>query len=252
LSGQYPTPVDDVFVGLSVDATTCGCSCGAVTGVTCPSSAVLIERDNCTQFLFDPDTQAVGSDCVRVNAPVTWPAFTTSASPDLSSAQCTATATESFPDPEWANLARTCSGAAGDACEAEGECVDAGGDFADVCIYQNGDLSCPGECPVKVLGRDGFSDTRDCADTCACTDPQAACPGTVSFYSESEDTGFPTCPGAVQATRNVGTCADSPEISNPSARYTPAGFVSQGCTASTPAPTGLVTPDGATTICCLS
>ncbi len=244
-AANHPTQIGDFFGGLDGGTATCGCSCGAATGIVCSASSSACYNSSClavcnsalghtTQSLSPTagcSQTAAGGSAIHVGNPA-----------PTNMGSCQPQTNNSIPTPTFADAARVCGGAATTTvgCGANELCTPEGGaDFARMCIAQSGDLTCLDPFySVKHLLAAGFTDGRSCS-TCGCNPAVSTCGGAIDFSSNS-------CSILVDAI-NAGACAASPGAGlfinyNPS----PSGT----CGATGGMLSGSVTEQGPLTLCC--
>jgi hypothetical protein len=184
--GEFPALVhDELHTGLQASAAVCDCECGDVVGASC-GAATLEESGNfCVAVVLDPVQHVLNpGSCSFVNIPANeWSVI----APTLQTggASCSPQATEDIPEAEWDSSVRSCAVPAGDACDG-GTCAPTpSGDFADVCVWIDGEASCPaGPYSEARPAHGSFADDRDCS-ACGCGTPSGTCGGEVVLTDQS-------------------------------------------------------------------
>jgi len=175
--------------------------------------------------------------------------------PSVAGGTCTATGgVAGKPMPKWAAAAAACHGTRqGAGCAGSQVCMPkpANPFKGHVCIEQPGDVACPaGSFSSKTVYFNDFDDTRGCTG-CQCGPASGgSCEITLTLYSDQAANVCTTAVGTVK----TGQCADL--LGNPGifgwtdqVSKQPSGGSCQPTAPS--APTGMVTPKGPTTFCCL-
>lgn len=242
--GEFPSVVhDELHTGLSGPAASCDCDCGDVVGASCGAATLQEEGNMCIVFLPDPEEFVLDPGaCVFVNngpgeMSVTPPPLTTAG------ASCAPQPSESIPPATWSGSVRSCAVAPGDACDG-GTCAPTpAGEFDRVCIWIDGDASCPaGPYSESFQAFGDYDDDRDCS-ACTCGSPTGECDGEVVLTDVScGGGGFFVDAIAAGACWDVGSGYSHaqwfPEVD---AACAPAGGNAQGG----------VEPTAAVTFCCV-
>lgn len=222
-------------------AATCGCTCGAATGTSCPSSfsATVFANNACTGSKCDTVTLAVGqctkvgANCNHVNG--------ISATITPTGGSCAAQPTKSVPPRSNEKAVRLCERAelpAQGACKGSQVCVPLPPSpfEARPCIASPGDVACPAFYSYKRVVYSGMTDTRDCS-ACTCNGPAGTC--TASIQVE--------CGGSVKSLANACLALPDPVGVQLMAQPTFAG----SCAPVGGQPIGALAGTGATTLCCV-
>jgi hypothetical protein len=241
---------------------TCGCSCGAPTGVTCGTPRVTYYRDKfCTTTCSGSTTLSAGS-CVR-NGPgfsncddSDVRAFTIGAS-EATGGSCVANATKTVQPAQFGSVARLCGlptdGDGGVTTEAAEKAACGGGTICapladspfaatNHCVVRTGSWMCPAGYPIKRTLYDGTkgTDTRSCS-ACSCGSPTGDCSVDLEAYTGT------TCTGAPSVTSAPAACSTFTQ----STRFIPgAPQVAATCAPSGGTPVGSFVPADPTTVCC--
>jgi hypothetical protein len=244
-SGAFPDEAATLFEGLDAGTASCDCTCIATAVCSTQMNVVGFSGVDCV----GPQGQQSISELVCYNSisdshSVTLGAATTS---------CGAgTVTENIPAPMWSQSVSACDGfAPGDgACDPGETCMPTpGAGFeAGLCYSQVGDHRCPADFPNKTLFYTTFSDTRECASTCSCLGSGASCSVSVTGYAMSSCV---SPQGAKTVFSGGETCVATD--TNAVRSILPGAVVVQDdgtCTPGALNPTGTVTEEGATTVCC--
>ena len=187
----------------------------------------------------------------------------------LAGGTCTSTSqgTINKPTPKYAKSVRACGDPTGDpsGCGATSKCVPTppSGFASNICIYQTGDVACPGGAWAKksVFYTGSITDNRSCG-ACGCGSATGTCTGaTLEIFTDTSCTQEKdTIPGP-----GLGSCtnlkADSTPIAAPacntfggdSRSLKLAGGTASGATCPTTGGTvsGSADPAGPVTFCCL-
>ncbi len=120
---------------------------------------------------------------------------------------------------------------------------------AGVCIWVEGEESCPAEFSERTVYYDEVDDTRSCS-ACSCGDPTGSC-------SEPEVRLHPnnSCACVSAGSCNVGTTCEQlgfDDVNSMDLRVPPELQGQASCEPSDVGPAGDATPSGATTVCCAS
>ncbi len=251
---NFPEPAFEAFDDLQAPPAACDCSCGDPISVGCAAPVL--------------EYHAGDSNCVSVNTDYEVSAFgTCNTSPNQSSGQywevqdpgvtggsCAPTAEVTVPQAVWTSRSLVCGGAS----LVEGTC--GGGETclptppegfeARVCVWQAGDLECPGGFDDgRFVRHAAIDDSRDCA-ACTCGNPTGECNGSVALWAESDcDYQFGVsgnidigggCERGLTATQYSVTAA---EVSNLSVSNV-------SCEASVGTAVGEAEPEDPFTLCC--
>ena len=145
---DYPAPA--LVANSELNAAPAVCSCGCVlANAQCQLFAetednIFIPAESC-------DVPPIEDDCLSAALIAT----------------CSPSPSENVAPLAWGTHASVCEGAdPGDAC-SEGTCFPQPADSGPVCIFQNGDHSCPEEFPDRDVYFLDASDSRGCT-TCGC------------------------------------------------------------------------------------
>lgn len=213
---------------LTAAAGTCGCACGAATGVQCPNSVTAKTGSNCPMSGSDSPSTFDNGTCTFVGSKTAVEIVSAAGV----GGTCPRTATRAIPPVVWGKRGQLCTPSTCD------QICPAPIGFA-VCVWQSGSAaSCPSAYPTKHGFFAGVDDRRDCT-ACNCT-PDYTCTGRLRTSNTSN------C-SVIGVTYSSTTCGQSsaftyvePEIS------APAG----SCRASSSVPTGTATKTGPVTVCC--
>lgn len=247
---SWPTEQQTVNGGLTSEGS-CDCKCADPTGLTCGTASVFDFNTtlSCqTQFNITPRFTITPGQCKVVSwttgdvAKVNNPATT--------GGSCAASADNKLATPTWNDRVRSCGNTtlSQGGCETNEVCAPNGDALFDrVCIYSEGDNTCPVNSPYnqRVVYHGDFTDTRSCGTDCTCESPTGSCNPTIQFASGCG--GGTIFYGQVSPTSNCATINTSSPFatytSNPTGTCTPTN-----ATAST---TGSADPTIPSTYCCL-
>jgi hypothetical protein len=220
------------------------CTCSVDVDVLCTLAGYRTEGSEVCDYrdafqLPTPDT----CDEVVVDDGSLWLYAFTDALPP-----CIAEFTAEIPEVAWTLEVTGCRGAEpGDACDDAGrQCLAEVPDgFSNhLCIFANGDLSCPpGDYIDKTVLYSGADDNRTCG-TCMCGNATGTCTGEFEIFDSEDCSGDPLdsrpanggCTGAVAGVRSLRFDYDGPTACDV---FQP------------PASAGSVAPAGEITYCCL-
>ena len=248
--GDYPQKLYDGVGGLNAPMAICDCQCGSITGATCGSVSITrYSNTNCTTQCVNPTVVVPVGGCVNTTeCGGNWALG--GSSPVGGS--CTPQASKTVTPAQWTEATRACGGGAPSqgACETGQLCVPVPSfPFqTPFCIVRAGDVMCPaGKYKTKRTYYSGFIDTRDCPSSCQCGAPS----------------GIDCNAGAQIITYDQANCSNNvldnfvglpkacqkPNSNTKSVRVTatPAGGT---CPATVVTPSGDVTPQNPTTVCC--
>jgi hypothetical protein len=218
-----------LYDGIDAPAATCGCSCGAPSGVACAFPV-----DTCT--VSGGICQGCGSTPTNISsAACVGGSYQSAGAPTASGGACTASPSTSAPPLSWAGQVRLCTQTAAVPPVPDPSFT--------VCVEQVGAQTCPGLFPSRHLEYTGADDARSCS-ACTCGSPSGVnCGGSWSLYTDGSCQTFFHNYGL-----SFGQCT-SYGTSGGSSMYqaAPSGG---SCTAATVAPTGSALATGAVTICC--
>ncbi len=247
-------PDDSLRLGTDLSADdTCICDC---------SSA--LQSDVCTAFTVDSDpytsgcsnaynpTEYSGTQCLALGSAGTSQRFSVNPPiPDCSSGSYAALGPASFQ-----SVLQICGGATAveGACATTGEiCLPKATALVEsqICIHREGLVDCPAEYPDGQLLYHSLDDGRACPNSCSCTATPGVCSVGMVFFA----TGG--CDGGVRGTRGQ-TSEQSPfcqfggssDYSGVSVTLTADPTVASTCSGTSIPATGLVTGEGAVTVCC--
>ncbi len=236
------TGAESSYNGLAAPAAVCGCTCGPPTGVTCtarigrgcgtcPSARDLTFADQaCGGFFSGCNPSAtlyIGLDA---------PSAGTGGS-------CAPAPSVSVPAIGWNEAVTTCSPVmlTGEGCGPGQVRLPERAGFRQ-CVTRDGDFSCPGAFPDRVLRFRGVVDTRGCS-ACTCSAPTSTCGGVMHVSNGMVD--------GCAAPQAVVPIAQGCQIiaNGGAARYlaAPTG----ACTPAAVTPTGNAMPNQPVTVCCL-
>jgi hypothetical protein len=161
--------------------------------------------------------------------------------PFSSSAGCTAVPDTTVPPLTWEESHRGCGFGAPTTCGDDEVCVPERDAGQRLCVWVEGDATCPATFPERLDTAEDATDNRACG-TCSCGSVSGMCGGAVSITN--------SCPGTLLYSRiSVAACQDAESLPTP--MHASGGFVpSATCPPSTPAPTGAATPTMPRTVCC--
>lgn len=237
--GAYPTDAAlALHGGLSVGTSSCDCSCGSPS-ITCPGPT--LEQQVSATCAGGAYVETLAANvCEAVTVPSGHTISVNQPTPTFGT--CASSSNNNFPVPTWNLEGRACGGAATDGTCQSGEiCVPPAPSGDKLCVYQDGDVSCPtGYYSVKHLFYGQAHDTRDCTK-CGCNSATGQCKGSVVFTSSCSSS---TASGTI----SLGGCG-GPFSNVGAAKYTP-GVHTGSCTPTGGTFSGSVTPTNPVTLCC--
>jgi hypothetical protein len=242
---NYPTDLIDVFAGVNAAPAACTCSCGAPSGATCPSSfTATIYSDHQCGAACDTVTLSDGA-CTNVQG-VCNNAFGISVSPaPTSGGSCAPQASTAASAWSWTSFARGCAPSSPSTpstagCDAGRVCISPAPPGWRSCVYSPGDVACPaGSYSARHVYYGSATDDRGCAP-CSCGAPTGVtCAATVMIGC-----------GTAGQTFAVPTSCTS--LTDPGSVQVVSAPASGGgsCAPSGGEPTGSVSAESPTTICC--
>ncbi len=182
--GAFPDEAASLFAGIQAGSPSCGCGCGSATTV-CPTSIIRSDRSN-----FDcsgPDIAGGRGDldeCYGTSKPLGFGSVVRFGGPATSCGE--GTVTSSIPVPTWSESISLCYGftRGTGACDPGQTCVPIPepGLLDGLCYRQAGDQTCPTGFPNKTIYYVGFSDTRECAESCVCQPSGGRCELTIRKF----------------------------------------------------------------------
>lgn len=169
---------------------------------------------------------------------VTSPPFSTSAS------GCTPVPSTTLPPVAWGASHRGCGIATPTACGDAQVCLPPRESGERLCVYVEGEATCPAAFPVPLATAEGSTDGRSCT-ACTCGAIDGSCGGGISVISSCSGGGSTI----LYADVGVGACTPAVSAATPHAfaNFTPTAT----CPPSTTAPAGEVTPTTVRTVCCV-
>ncbi len=256
-AGGYPTETVNATSGLSASPAVCpGCSCGSPKGVSCQVAAASFYGNNsCAGGAGSLNiVQGICQGFISLSldpSSVRWQSATSGGGACLP----IPSSLPVVPPLEWASRARVCANpAAGGGCWAAACVPRPSPPFAQaVCVYQNGDISCPGTYNQKLVYYQGAVDNRSCTG-CDCQPPTGtSCSGTLKLWTDLN------CQVDETTLTSVGQCAQlGPDPTPPSPpyqtlrsiRYSGGPSGSGSCASLPSTTTGSASPAAPVTFCC--
>ena len=251
-SGLYPDDGVEAFAGFVGPDASCECSCGPPANESCGEVEVRRQgtaSNACLQLGEAP--QVVDGACGALDTSYAGGAFWRVSEFEYSAGACTPERIDSTAPAGFDTRVLACQGASPPgACADEGDvCVPrpVAPFGASVCIWMEGDVTCPtaSDYSVRTLRYQSFDDDRSCT-ACSCGDSMGSCSGGRVTFGQS-------CGGLAAGTLDAGECgrvgatsAQTVAVATASAS-TPSG----SCTPSGGAATGEASPSEPVTLCCL-
>ena len=157
----------------------------------------------------------------------------------------------SVPPAVWSEQAWLCgSGQPGGGCAGEQICAPEATAGRMVCVYQDGDVTCPDEAQgysIKHLVYLGIADDRDC-EPCGCSDPEdIVCQGTTTLF---KDPGCLDSPDQWTVPHDGSTCVSINTVGS-MIYHLDSGPTGGSCSPTGGQPSGTAEPTDPVTVCCL-
>jgi hypothetical protein len=245
--------VQELYDGIDADSADCAaCSCGTPAGGSCgnPTATVHDTAAVCTSTTLQTFGPLNAQSCITFSYGDASNAALAGEPPVTDEGSCAPAGGTlvQLPTVTWQTTARLCAGDLGAGCSGGEVCVpQAAAPFeATTCVYQSGDLACPGGFGDRHMLFAGFDEGRDCG-SCSCGDASGgSCTGTVRVYEandcKAKKTDVPadgsTCVSFDHATGSVGYAPDA------------GGPLGGDCSPSGGAPEGEASPSQPFTVCC--
>ncbi|MGH1344589.1 MAG: hypothetical protein ACRBN8_23725 [Nannocystales bacterium] len=247
-NGGFADPAGAFFTDFDPGEESCSCDCQPVDAACADTVEVQVWGEGgCAgdpDFTVDIDATA----CTSIEGP--FPAsldddgaasalsmdFVTIGPVLIESGTCDGVAT--FNEGGFADSVQLCSPTAEPSmCDDGGPCI---ADNTDVCIWREGEHSCPDGYPEATLGFGGSDDQRECG-ACDCGTPEGLCDSSITLQTEA-------CGDILTATNS--DCEMTGNANVAAATYEPGpSTITCGGTGTAPI-TGDVAPTGPVTICC--
>ena len=226
------------------------CECGALTDAACGPATLMCTHDatDCTGAQ-DWSSKISGSCKNGDGGKDKLSCFANPASP-TQSGSCTPTVSSVTDSEMFAEVSDVCRQPAGQGCAAGQACVKNGaGEYGGfICVEQPGEVACPSEYSLAIVGYQSGQDGRSCS-ACQCTPGQVTCDAPeFSFY---DGLGCSLSRRTVTST----TCQNLSGLLDWSAwsyKTTHAPQAFGNCSAQGGLPQGAVVGVGAITFCCRS
>jgi hypothetical protein len=243
-AAPYVTQGSGGHEGLNAPAAQCSCGCTGPSGVQCNSVSVNYYSDT-----------SCGSSSGSAGLPTNF--CVSNGSGQSVAGQSTATSyngtcgsspTKTIPPTSWTNSDAVCTyNAPTDTggCNSGALCMQQppSGAHAKACVWQNGDVACPGAgYATKTTFYGGIDDQRNCS-TCTCTASAGKCDAQITVYTQ------PGCSsGSMLGISTDGVCHQFSGLSAiaGSISVTPGTCGAGG----TGGPTGVASATGPVTVCC--
>ncbi len=266
---QAPVVAYQGHEGLNVPSTPCGtCGCSASSGSCAPPLTLTASSKPCyapgaVTSPFDApavwDGTCTAQDCISSDAGCNHALSVqslTAAPLVLTEQGCTPSLVIplSLSTPSWTTAVLACRGLATSqvGCSDPGQaCVPSAvpPDFS-MCIYHEGDASCPDAYPDKHLVYAGFDDQRACS-ACACSAPVgSSCTAALSVFKDGACSALLL---SVPISSSSPSCVDLAPAGLPlgSKTVTALAYAPGTCTPSGGEASGTVEASGPSTFCCL-
>ncbi|MBI4702239.1 MAG: hypothetical protein HY744_14010 [Deltaproteobacteria bacterium] len=256
-------PAERVYFGAEQPMSCAACKCGTLQGVSCspPKIGCWKGSGECEGAAKDQTGSFTSAACVGFEplGPVSSSCRITEAASVASPGSCAPSGGEPGPAAPFSGQLEICWSPAGAGCPAGKACVaaaPAGLDALGVCIRREGHQECPEGWSTAFAGFGAYGDNRDCAP-CGCQPPAVACQGgAYTIYPCNKECQEPLEGSCAQVvTVSGGDCKNTSTLMGPvpwSVKATGPGAVGadQPCAPTGGQPTGAVTHDAPTTICC--
>ena len=242
LAGQdcpdaWSGPTIEAGTGVTADPLGCNCTCGGANNAGCSASTNVSSYSDAACGTLT-GMKAVNATCSTI---LTTTNAVVATKPQLNgtcgagAATVTTTPQVQLVDPLGLCVA---AGALGGGCDPGAICAPSVGPGA-LCIYQPGDVTCPGGLEKQVLFT-GFTEGRSCGCECAIS---GSCTATLSVFGVSNCTGTSTTVPA------NGTCVPVP--AGAAAAWKLSVPIPSASCQGTPGSHGSVTAADPLTVCCL-
>ncbi len=240
--GAYATATATGHAGLTAGAAMCGCSCGSATGELCfptinyyfDTACGTYNQDDGLPYNFCTNVGS-GNGSVKGVPGVAY------------GGTCTPNGTMTVPPLSWSNSYAVCGyDAPTDSpggCTTGSLCVESpGGAFSSKpCIYQNGDIPCPGSpYTVQTVIYTTDSDNRGCT-TCTCNYEAGSCTAPITAWTAG------SCSGSSLALSTDNTCHT---FAGWSAVAGTIDYTAGTCPANAVSANGSASATGPVTVCC--
>ena len=230
--------------GLTAPSASCGCDCAEPSASQMSCGPVTV-RSTSTCFSISGSSviATVGQDsCNSVSGGMPSSGqWTASASTFSATGGCDPQPRVDVVPIQWDASHRGCGFGAPPSCGG-GVCAPAPQSGQRLCVYVEGEATCPPDYPAALSTAEDVNDARDCS-ACTCGDIDGACSGSVAF------TNGCSIPLLYAAISLAGCTAASAQ---PLPHYLQANFSPSGsCPPNPVSPTGAAEPTGTRTVCCL-
>lgn len=236
-----PSTVFATRSGINAPPAACECLCAPppAESLAC-GSATIYSSSSCITIGRSVATLA-DDTCTTLSLPTTgtWslnaPPFSARAG-----ASCTAMPATTVPPIDWAASHRGCGFGAPVGCGDARVCAPRRSPEERLCVYVDGEATCPAAFPELLSTAEDATDSRGCS-ACSCGAVEGRCGGYIDITDG--------CPGRLLHERiNVGACQTASSIPDGWANtsYTPTA----SCPPSAPTPVGTATLTMIRTVCC--
>lgn len=238
--GSAPTTAFVTRSGWSGEPATCRCACAdpSAAQLTC-SAASLRTSSSCSGG--STHTTVAANQCKSISALPSTGSWLASAVTFTGAGTCAPQPTVATPPVEWAEAHRGCASGPPIAC-AGGICAPSVEEGQRLCVYIEGEASCPIGFAERILTAEDVLDERGCS-ACTCGAVEGACTGAVQITSACS--GTPT----LHASIPLGGCTSARAAAG--THHLRGAFSASGsCPASAVSPEGELTPQQVRTVCC--
>lgn len=239
--GTAPATEFTTQSGLTADPATCGCDCTPPPSGQLSCGTVTIRTaSSCFALGSTHDTIARGQ-CKSISGMPDSGAWQASSSTLSSTGTCTADPDTSVPPVAWDSSHRACGFGEPAACDT-GVCVPSLEAGQRLCVYVDGDATCPPAFPESLSTAEDVADDRGCS-ACSCGAVEGSCTGSVVLADGCG--GLPLARASIP----VGGCVASDAYPLPHAlhgNFSP----SASCPPSAVSATGDAVPQTIRTVCC--
>lgn len=244
-AGEYAEDAGTYGINFDAGEATCQCVCSVATGIMCTGSIDVCYSDGpdlCNAACDTPDLTLNANSCEASGVSGNYGRATAPAPDDAGS--CAPSEAHIIDTPTFGTSFVACgrADASETGCSDTEVCAPQAEDpFDQLCIFQSGDVECPGETfTERTLVYGGVEDTRACSGECSCGAADSTCGGSVQFSNSN------ACDNAM-STVPAGAC--SMNFGEPFAQYVPEP--SGTCVPSASSLSGEATAAQPTTLCCL-
>lgn len=238
--GTAPTTAFETLSGWSGEPATCRCTCAepAAHQLTC-SAATLRTSSTCSGG--SSHTTVTANQCKSISALPSTGSWLASAVSFTGTGTCAPQPSVATSPVEWAQAHRGCTSGPAIACDG-GICAPPIEEGQRLCVYIDGEASCPLGFPDRVLTAEDVLDERGCSE-CTCGVVVGSCTGSLQIASACSGTPLLHASIPLGGCTSAGTAAGTHHVRG-------AFSASGSCPAGTVFPEGELIPQQVRTVCC--